>query len=251
MRVKAIKTRIFREHEKLAPFILKYIPKLKEGSVLVVTSKIVALSEGRTATPKSKKEKETIIRAESEWAVESYPGWWLTVKDGTFVINAGVDDSNADLPRVGTRVKAGGKVVLLPKDSFRAAANIRAELRKIYRIERLGVLITDSRVSPLRKGVFGMALGYAGFRGLKDYRGTPDIFGRILEVTEVGVADSLATAAALVMGEGRERQPLSVITDAPVEFCDKVRKNELRIEPGGDIYRPLLNFKKGPKRKTK
>lgn len=229
MIVKAVKTRVFREHEKLAPFILKYIPKLKEGSVLVVTSKIVALSEGRTATPKNKKEKEKIIRAESEWAVESYPNWWLTLKDGTFVINAGVDDSNAN-----------GKIVLLPRNSFRAAESIRAELRKAYRIKKLGVLITDSRVSPLRKGVFGMELGYAGFRGLRDYRGKPDIFRRPLEVTQVGVADSLAAAAALVMGEGSERQPLAVIESAPVEFCDKVNKNELRIKPEKDIFRPLL-----------
>ncbi|HXK38846.1 MAG TPA: coenzyme F420-0:L-glutamate ligase [Candidatus Paceibacterota bacterium] len=229
MIVQAVKTRIFREGEKLAPFILKYIPKLKEGSVLVVTSKIVALSEGRTATPKNKKEKEKIIRAESEWAVESYPNWWLTIKDGTFVINSGVDDSNAD-----------GKLVLLPKNSFRSAEEIRKELRKIYGLKKLGVLITDSRVSPLRQGVFGMALGYSGFKGLRDYRGKPDIFGRTLKVTQVGVADSLATSAALVMGEGKEQQPLAVIEDASVEFCDKISKSELRVRPGKDIFRPLF-----------
>lgn len=233
MIVRAVKTNIFLEGESLAPFILKYIPKLKEGSVLVVTSKIVALSERRTATPKNKKEKEGIIRAESKWAVESYPGWWLTIKDGTFVINSGVDDSNAD-----------GKIVLLPKDSYRAAEKIRTALQKIYRIKKLGVLITDSRVSPLRKGVFGMALGYAGFRGLRDYRGSPDIFGRTLKVTQVSVADSLAAAAALVMGEGREQQPLSVIKDAPVEFCGKVNQNELRIRPEKDIFRPLFARRK-------
>lgn len=233
MNVAPIKTRIFKEREDLTAFITAYIPKIKDGTVLAVTSKIVALSEGRTATPKNKKEKERIIRAESEWAVESYPGWWLTIKDGTFVINAGVDDSNAD-----------GKVVLLPKDSFRAASKIRTELKKRYRIKRLGVIITDSRVAPLRKGVFGMALGYAGIRGLRDYRGKPDIFGRTLEVTEVGVADSLAAAAALVMGEGKERQPLSIIENAPVEFCEKVNRKELRIPRKDDIYRPLFRTTK-------
>ncbi|MDO8482101.1 MAG: coenzyme F420-0:L-glutamate ligase [bacterium] len=229
MIVRAIKTNIFRESEKLAPFILKHIPKIKEGSVLAVTSKIVALSEGRTATPRNKNEKEKIIRAESEWAVESYPNWWLTIKDGTFVINAGVDDSNAN-----------GKLVLLPKNCFLSAEKIREVLRKHYRIKKLGILITDSRVSPLRKGVFGMALGYAGFRGLRDYRGDPDIFGRTLKVTQVGVADSLAAAAALVMGEGREQQPLAIIEDAPVEFCNKINKHELRIKPEEDIFRPLF-----------
>jgi len=102
------------------------------------------------------------------------------------------------------------------------------------------VLITDSRVSPLRQGVFGMALGYSGFKGLRDYRGKPDIFGRTLKVTQVGVADSLATSAALVMGEGKEQQPLAVIEDASVEFCDKISKSELCVRPGKDIFRPLF-----------
>jgi dihydrofolate synthase / folylpolyglutamate synthase len=229
MIVRAIKTRIFQEHEKLAPFILKNIPKLKECSVLVVTSKIVALSEGRTAAPKNKKEKEKIIRAESRWAVESYPNWWLTIKDGTFAMNAGVDDSNAD-----------GKIILLPKNSFLAAEKIRKELCSLYKVRKLGVLITDSRVAPLRRGVFGMALGYAGFHGLRDYRGTPDIFGRTLKVTQVGVADSLASAAALVMGEGKEQQPLAVIENALVDYREKINKNELRIRPEKDIFRPLF-----------
>lgn len=236
MNVHAIQTRVFKESENLIAFIAEHIPTLKNGLILVVTSKIVALSEGRTATAKNKKEKEKIIRAESEWAAESYPGWWLTLKDGTYVINAGIDDSNAN-----------GKIVLLPKDSFRAAEKIRAELRAHYKIKKLGVVITDSRVAPMRKGVFGMALGYAGFRGLRDYRGTPDIFGRILEVTEVGVADSLATSAALVMGEGRERQPLAVIENAPVEFCNSVDPKELRLAREGDIYGPL--FSKSERRK--
>src|SRR3990167_642818 len=127
MNVTPIETRIFKEREDLVAFITKHVPKLKNGSVLAVTSKIVALSEGRTFTAKNKKEKERIIKSESTWAIESYPQWWLTVKDGTFVVNAGVDDSNAD-----------GKIVLLPKDSFRAAEKIRAALRKKYRIKKFG-----------------------------------------------------------------------------------------------------------------
>ncbi|MDO8514591.1 MAG: coenzyme F420-0:L-glutamate ligase [bacterium] len=233
MRIKSVRTRIFKEREDLIAFITKHVPKLKDGFVLAVTSKIVALAEGRIAVVKDKKAKERLIRAESEWAVESYPNWWLTVKDGSFAINAGIDDSNAD-----------GKLVLLPKDSFRAAANIREKLRKCYGIKKLGIIITDSRVAPLRRGVFGTAIGYAGFRGLRDYRGTPDIFGRELEVTQVGVADSLAAAAALVMGEGRERQPLAVIEDAPVEFVSRVNRKELAIPFKDDIYRPLFSRKR-------
>ena len=229
MIVRAVRTRIFKQKENLARFIIAHVPKLKNGSVLAVTSKIVALAEGRIVSTTDKKTKEKLIRAESTWAKESFSGWWLTIKDGTFVINSGIDESNAD-----------GLLVLLPEDSYKAAASLPKKLMKHYDISKCGIVITDSRVAPLRNGVFGMALGYAGFRGLRDYRGKPDIFGRKLEVTQVNVPDALANAAALLMGEGNEQQPLAVIEDAPIEFCERVNPKELRIAPSADIYDPLF-----------
>jgi F420-0:gamma-glutamyl ligase len=83
-------------------------------------------------------------------------------------------------------------------------------------------------------------LGYAGLRGLKDYRKTPDIFGRLFHFSRVDAVDSLATAAVLCMGEGRERQPLAVISGAPVEYTERVVKNELRIDIREDMYGPLF-----------
>lgn len=100
----------------------------------------------------------------------------------------------------------------------------------------------------MRAGVTGIALGYAGFRGVRDYRGKKDLFGRKLKVTMTDVADSLATAATLVMGEGAERQPLAIIEDAPVEFVDgfdrlTARKKEVQIAAKDDMYAPLFrNF---------
>ena len=107
MKTKSIHTRLFKEGENLELFILEHIPKLKDGSILVVTSKIVALAERRTATPQ---EKEKIILEESEWAVPT-KYVWLTIKDGMFMAAAGIDESNAQ-----------GKIILLPKDSFKAAS---------------------------------------------------------------------------------------------------------------------------------
>ncbi|QQG37918.1 MAG: coenzyme F420-0:L-glutamate ligase [Candidatus Kaiserbacteria bacterium] len=231
MRVEPRKTRIFREGQDLIAFIEAHVPKLKDGSVLAVTSKIVALAEGRTVSKGKGFDKKKLVRAESEWAIESYPKWWLTVRDGAFLVNAGIDESNA-----------AGKIVLLPKDSFAAAAKVRAALLKRYKIKRLGVIITDSHVAPLRNGVFGIALGYAGIKGIRDYRGTKDLFGRSLAVTQVNVPDALASAAALSMGEGAERQPLAIIEDAPVEFRDRTNKRELLIAPSKDIYRRVLRL---------
>lgn len=225
MKIKAIRTRLFREAENLERFIIAQVPRLAEGSVLVVTSKVVALSESRTAAPS---EKEKIILKESEWAVPT-KYVWLTIKDGMFMAAAGVDESNAE-----------GKIILLPRDSFEAADHLHKALRKHYRLKQLGVLITDSRVLPLRAGVVGVALGYAGFSGIKDYRGSPDLFGRKLKITRVDVADSLATAAVLLMGEGKERKPLAIIENAPIAFQKRVDRRELIIPVADDLYVPLF-----------
>ena len=225
MKVRAIRTRLFAEGENLERFVVTHVPRCAENNILVVTSKIVALSERRTAAPR---EKEKIILKESEWAVPT-KYVWLTIKDGMFMAAAGIDESNAQ-----------GRIILLPKNSFKAAARLRQLLRKHYKLKRLGVLISDSRVLPLRAGVVGVALGYAGFSGIKDYRGTPDLFGRKLKMTRVDVADSLAAAAVLLMGEGRERKPLAIIEDVPVVFRDRVNSRELIIPVADDLYVPLF-----------
>ncbi len=229
MQVRPIKTRVFKENENLETFIREHIPKLKENSVLVVTSKIVALAEGRTHERVDLTTKEKLIRAESDYAVPTK--WvWLTLKDGLVVASAGIDESNSE----------HGKFILLPKDCYKSAAKLRTVLMKAYGVKNLGVIIPDSRTVPLRAGVMALALGYAGMKGLRDYRGTPDIFGRLFKFERVGVVDSLSTAAALVMGEGNESQPLAVIEDAPVVFAERVNKNELRISPEDDMYLPFI-----------
>ena len=228
MRVNPVKTRIFKDGEKLAAFVEEHIPRLKEGSILVVASKIVALAEGRTVA-KSEKEEE-LIKQESEWMKHVFGPWWLTVRDGTVVVNAGIDESNSK----------GGKRILLPEDSFASAEWLYASLLQNTSIRNFGIIITDSRITPLRRGVVGVALGYAGFKGVRDYRGTPDLFGRPMEVTQTDIADSLATAATLVMGEGSESQPLAIIEDAPVEWTPEVDRNELKIPRDQDMFRHLF-----------
>lgn len=235
MIIQPIKARIFQEGDDLFTFITKYFKKIPEKSVVVITSKIVALAEKRTAVALNDKAKEKLIRRESEFAIPT-KYVWLTVKDGMVMASAGIDESNAK-----------GKLILLPKDSFKTARVLRNKLRRKYGVRRLGVLISDSWTIPLRTGVTGVALGYAGFRGVKDYCGKPDIFGRKFKFSRTDVADSLATAAVLVMGEGNEQQPLAIIEGAPVEFCDRVNRKELHIDIKEDMYRPL--FSKLPKLK--
>jgi coenzyme F420-0:L-glutamate ligase len=227
MKVSAIKTRIFRDGEDLAGFISEHIPTLEDGSLLAIASKIVALSENRFV--EAPENKETLIKKESEWMKHVFGSWWLTVRDGTVVVNAGIDESNAD-----------GKVILLPEDSFLSAEALRKLLIAHYGIKNLGIMITDSRIMPLRAGVVGVALGYAGFKGIKDYRGTTDIFGRTMEVTQTDLADSLATAATVVMGEGSEQQPFAIIENAPVVWSETVERNELTIPREQDMFKSLF-----------
>lgn len=228
MIIQPIKTRLFQEGDNLFAFIASYFKKIPEQSVIVITSKIAALAEKRTAIIKNNRTKNQLIRAESQLAIRTKYAW-LTIKDHMVMPSAGIDESNGN-----------GKLILLPKDSFKTARFLRQKLQKKYGLKQLGVLITDSRTLPLRAGIIGVALGYAGFRGVKDYRGQPDIFGRKFHFSRVDIADSLAAAAVLVMGEGKEQRPLAVIKNAPVEFCHKVNRRELQIDIKDDMYRPLL-----------
>lgn len=230
MKIKAIKTRIFKPHENILDFIEDYLPKITENSILAVTSKIVALAEGRLIGKVNKKIKEEIIRSESDFVLPT-KYVYLTIKDNLVMANAGVDESNA-----------GGGLILLPKDSFQAAVKIRNYFKKKNKLKNFGVIITDSRCSPLRAGITGVALGYAGIKGLKDYRKKADIFGRAFKYSKVDMADSLAAAAVLCMGEGGEQKPLAIINDAPVKYTDKLNRDELKINIKEDIYGPI--FKK-------
>lgn len=229
MQVRPVRTRIFRERENLADFVVRHIPRVKEGTIIVVTSKIVALSEGRTVEIKDEHTREEVIKREADFAMRTMYTW-LTLKDGLLMSSAGVDESNAE----------GNKIILLPKDSFKAASALRAELRKRYKVKKLGVLIPDSRVLALRAGAVGVAMGYAGFRGIRDYRGTKDMFGRVMKISRTNIPDSLASAAVLVMGEGKEQQPLAVVTGLDVEFTDRTNRKETIIPPEHDMYRPFF-----------
>ncbi|MBI3305530.1 coenzyme F420-0:L-glutamate ligase [Candidatus Nomurabacteria bacterium] len=236
MQVKSIKTKIFREHEDLFSFVLKYVKIIRENSILVVTSKIVSLSEGRVAGYKGEKTRANLIKTESDFILEN--NILFTIKNNIVMAFAGVDESNGN-----------GKLTCLPKDSYKSAETLRKKLMRKFRLRNLGVLITDSGFMPLRNGAVGMAVGYAGFRGVRNYIGKKDIFGRILKMSKTNVADSLAATAVLTMGEGKEQTPLAIIYDAPVVFTDKTKRGEISVDQKKDMYGPLFaNIKKYAKK---
>ena len=103
-----------------------------------------------------------------------------------------------------------------------------------YKAENIGVVVTDSHLTPLRRGVTGVAIAYSGFEGIQSEIGRPDLFGKPLEVTEKAVADDLASAAILEMGESGESTPFALIRGAPVIFTNReINPTEMFINPAG------------------
>ena len=239
MKITAITTDLFAPRADLAAFITRHIPTMPEGRVLAVASKLLCLWGGKMVPYQSPAQKERLIKQESEWALRT-PLCWLSVKDGMVMTNAGIDESNAN-----------GQLLLLPSDLYTRAQQLRRMLQQRWQVKKLGLVVTDSMILPLRAGVIAAAVAYAGFKGVRDLRGQKDLFGRRLEVTLVNVADSLATAAALCMGEGSECRPLAVIEKAPVDFVDEVPPNEIKYPVEDDLYTPLFQAagyrKKGEK----
>lgn len=236
MHIEPIKTRrITLADQNLFAILDEFLPAIGEGEILAVASKIVAICEGRTAPPDVDKAK--LIEAESTWflpqTVSRY-GVYLTIKANMLMPYAGVDESNGD-----------GQYVLWPSDPQASANAIRAYLQRRFQLRQVGVILTDSRPLPLRWGVTGFCVAHSGFQALYDYRGKRDLFGRPLRMTQINVADALAAAAVLVMGEGDEQTPLAHIVDAPfVAFQERdptpAELAALTIAPEDDLYAPLL-----------
>ena len=131
-------------------------------------------------------------------------------------------------------------LLYFPPDMFACADELCGALKKQFHLKKLGIIITDSMILPLRAGVIAGAVAYAGFNGVQDNRGKPDLFGRKLQTTLVNAADALATAASFCMGEAGERQPLAVIEGASVKFVDEVPSNEIKYPVENDLYTPLF-----------
>lgn len=239
MKVKAIKTRKFLPPRDNLWDLLSAIKLLKENSVVAVTSKVVAIGEGRSV-PMADIEKDELIAKESDKYLprKIFRNEWTmyTIKNNLLVAAAGIDESNAD-----------GYYILWPKDPEASAKKIWQFLKKKFKLKSLGVIITDSRVTPLRRGVLGMAIAYFGFKPLKDYRGTKDLFGRKFEMETTDIPDCLASAAVLEMGEGAEQQPLAVITGVPfMEFINEEYKpkspdDSFEIPEKDDLFYPFLS----------
>lgn len=238
MEIKTIKTRKFLPPKddlfSLIKESFKRI-KIKEKSIIVITSKIVAIWQGRCIKIDSIK-KDDLIKKEADFFLDrkKVPHGYaiLTIKDNILIPSAGIDESNGK-----------GYYILWPEKPFLATKKIYNFIKKNYCLKNFGVIISDSRCVPMRRGIMGTSIAYYGFHPLRDYRGKKDIFGRKMQLSQSNIADSLASAAVIVMGEGNEQTPIAIIEDInSIKFNEFGKNNSkfLKIPIDDDIFAPLL-----------
>ena len=238
MIVSAIKTRKFLPPKDNLLDLLSYVKSLEENSVVAITSKVVSIAEGR-CIPISQSDKDSLVKQEADkYLPRKFVPQGLvmyTQKNNMLIASAGIDESNGN-----------GYFILWPKDPNKSAKKIWQYLKKKFRLKNLGIIITDSRLVPLRQGVVGYSIGYFGFKPIKDYRGEVDLFGREFKMETSNLPDSLASAAVLEMGEGKEAQPIAIISQfSNIQFIDKEYKglgdDSFEIDEKKDVFYPFLS----------
>ena len=201
---------------------------LQDGDVLVVTQKVVSKAEGRlveidATDPLSHKQ---LVEDEAARVVRRRGDLLITeTKHGFICANSGVDLSNVER----------GYAALLPVDSDRSARRVRDIIRARLGCT-VGVIVSDTFGRPWRKGLTDVAIGVAGIAGVVDLRGAPDALGRVMQVTEVAVADEIAAAAELVMGKS-SGVPVGIVRGVDRSWLRDASVAELIRPPQEDLFR--------------
>jgi F420-0:gamma-glutamyl ligase len=237
MKLIAIKTNIFNLGEDLFTFVIKNLgqKKLKEGDVLAVTSKIVSLNEKNIIYKSDVIDKESLVKKEADvYFGKGAYDCHLTIKHGIMIPSAGIDESNAN----------GEYYILYPHKPYESAKKLWTKLKKHFGLKKLGIILTDSHTTPLRRGVTGISLAHCGFHGIESLVGSKDIFGRSMKYTYLNHADALAVMAVYEMGETCEQKPIAILRDFKLNFTNKNTQSECLIALEEDIYLPILTRNK-------
>ncbi len=216
----------FSFFDELMRILKKNKFSIKEGDVLVISSKFLSNSQGRIldiekskvcqkASKIAKKFDSNakfmeIVYRESDNILGGVAGFVMSTTNGILAPNAGIDKSNSK----------GTKVVLYPEEPYKFAEDVK---RKIFLELNLhvGIIIVDSRLMPARIGTTGVAIACAGIEPTKDLRGEKDLDGNPLKVTFQATADNLASIANHKMGEGDDLHPIAIVRDSNCELTDR------------------------------
>jgi coenzyme F420-0:L-glutamate ligase/coenzyme F420-1:gamma-L-glutamate ligase len=238
---------IIKKGDDLARLICKAVEKqrtsIEDGDVVVVTHVIASRAEGNTVNlddivpsdfaktvakqvGKDPALVEVILR-ESKSIVRMGDGHLITeTKHGFVCANSGVDQSNVPGERI---------VAPLPKNSDRTARTIRMRIRKLTGKD-VAVIISDTHGRPLREGEINIAVGVAGINPIHDRRGETDLFGYMLKVKQTAVADELASAAELVIGQAKEGIPVAIVRGYPYPKSEKASAKTLIRKRRNDLF---------------
>ncbi len=217
---------------------------IKERDIIVITHKIVSKAEGnvvnldevkpseraREIAQKTGKEPalvEVILRETKEIVRMGSNSIITETKNGIVCANAGVDRSNVEGDR---------NVTLLPKDPDASAQSIRQEIKKLTGCD-VAVIISDTHGRPLRMGEINVTIGVAGIKPIRDRRGEKDLFGYVLRIKQTAVADELASAAELVIGQSNEGIPAAIIRGYNYQPAENVPARELTRPKEKDLFR--------------
>ncbi|MCL6096546.1 MAG: coenzyme F420-0:L-glutamate ligase [Patescibacteria group bacterium] len=238
MKVTAYKTKKIKPGDKLFKILDESLPGLRENDVVVITSKIISICQGRVVKNNGKITKFDLTIKEADYYLpEEYVnyGIYMTIKNNFVVASAGIDESNG-----------GGYFILWPENLQQTTNEIWEHLRKKNKIKNLGIVVSDSKIIPMRKGTSGVGLSWCGFEPLRNYIGAPDIFGHNLRVTKASLVDGISASAVLNMGEGKEQTPLAVVSEiANINFVQRTptmeELDEMSIKPSEDVYGKILS----------
>jgi len=220
---------------------------VRNGDILVVSSKFIAVSEGRVVDLASVVPSDSAITTsgnlgispelcelvirESDEVIGGVTGFMLALKEGLLTPNAGIDKSNIQ----------HGKVVLYPRSPLESAVALVEEIR-FRRGVAIGVVVSDSRLMPTRKGTVGVALAAVGLEAIADLRGKPDLFGNVLKVTSQAIADDLCSGAQVVMGEANESIPIVLVRGLGASEGRVYRMSSFAVDPDQCVYMRSLGY---------
>jgi coenzyme F420-0:L-glutamate ligase/coenzyme F420-1:gamma-L-glutamate ligase len=249
---------LIRHGDNLADIILTSLHEnnlmLEDNDILVLAQKIVSKAEGRmvnlttvmpshravelaSQTDKDPRVVELILRESAEILRFRVGAIIVEHKLGFVCANAGIDHSNVDAPSSSEEGATTNEqwILLLPEDPDLSARMIRDEIGSRTG-KNIGILIIDSHGRAWRNGTVGAAIGIAGLPGLEDLRGKADLFGYTLQVTTVGIADELAAAASLMMGQAAEGTPVIHVRGFPYPLREASIKELIRPKEQ-DLFR--------------
>lgn len=210
----------------------EYLTDVQEGDIILITSKIVSIHQGR-CVPVGDTTLRELIEQEADYLIEGYEKYFmspLAIKYHAVFYACGIDESNAD-----------GHFILLPEKPFDIVEDIWKYLKKKHDLENLGIIITDSHTQPMRTGSIGVSIAWWGFHPTESHKGKKDLFGKLFRFSTTNIVDCIAAGSNAISGETDECTPIIIVRGMPnLQFTKIDTRHEVFQPQKDDVYYPLM-----------